>query len=96
MKTNFIIKNKGFTYDMLKEFLTIQMIPIAGNEERLETMPHIRIFDIAATYHFVIDEKDPLLDLYVTTEMLEAFGVSAQQLDKDALKNAPKRFPMRF
>lgn len=97
-KSNFIIKigNKGFSYDMLKEFLTIQMIQIAGNEERLETMPHIRIFDIAATYHFVIDEKNPLLDLYVTTEMLEAFGVSAQQLHKDALKNSPKRFPMRF
>lgn len=98
MKTNFIIKigNKGFTYDMLKEFLTIQMIPIAGNEERLETMPHIRIFDIAATYHFVIDEKDPLLDFYVTTEMLEAFGVSAQQIHKDALENSSKRFLMRF
>ena len=96
MKTNFIIKNKGFTYDMLKEFLTIQMIPIAGNEERLETMPHIRIFDIAATYHFVITLGGAKFDLRITNELLDTFGVSAKQLQEDAVENAPQRFPMQI
>lgn len=42
-----------FTYDILKkECLAIEMMPVAGNEERLASMPHIRFFDIAATYHY--------------------------------------------
>lgn len=72
------------------------MIPVAGNEERLASMPHTRFFDIAATYHFVISMGDAMFDLRITNELLEAFGVSAKQLQEDAVENAPKRFPMQI
>lgn len=91
------IGTEEFTYDILKkECLTIQMIPVAGNEERLASMPHTRFFDIAATYHFVISMGDAMFDLSITNELLEAFGVSAKQLQEDAVENAPKRFPMQI
>lgn len=91
------IGTEEFTYDVLKkECLTIQMIPVAGNEERLASMPHTRFFDIAATYHFVISMGDAMFDLPITNELLEAFGVSAKQLQEDAVENAPKRFPMQI
>lgn len=91
------IGTEEFTYDMLKkECLAIQMIPVAGNEERLASMPHTRFFDIAATYHFVISMGDAMFDLSITNELLEAFGVSAKQLQEDAVENAPKRFPMQI
>lgn len=88
---------REFSYDMLKkECLAIQVIPVAGNEKRLASMPHIRFFDIAATYHFVISMGDAMFDLRITNELLEAFGVSATQLQEDAVENAPKRFPMQI
>ena len=91
------IGTKKFTYDMLKkECLAIQMIPVAGNEERLASMPHTRFFDIAATYHFVITLGGAKFDLRITNELLDAFGVSAKQLQEDAVENAPKRFPMQI
>lgn len=86
-----------FTYDILKkECLAIEMMPVAGNEERLASMPHIRFFDIAATYHFVITLGGAKFDLRITNELLDAFGVSAKQLQEDAVENAPKRFPMQI
>ena len=99
MKKEFTIKigTEEFTYDMLKkECLAIQMIPVAGNEERLEKMPHTCFFDIAATYHFVIALGYAMIDLHISNELLEAFGVSAKQLQEDAVENAPKRFPMQM
>lgn len=81
-----------FTYDILKkECLAIEMMPVAGNEERLASMPHIRFFDIAATYHFVITLGGAKFDLRITNELLDAFGVSAKQLQEDAVENAPKK-----
>lgn len=59
-----------FTYDILKkECLAIEMMPVAGNEERLASMPHIRFFDIAATYHFVITLGGAKFDLRITNEL---------------------------
>ena len=44
-------------YDQMKEKLTLQMIPIAGNEEKLSEIPHRAVEDMALVYRFEMESN---------------------------------------
>ena len=81
-------------YEAMKNKVMIQVVPAAGNERMLATVPHMDQEDISLVYRFVFqtDEQGSVSSL-ITNSMLESYGVSAGQLHMDALENAPGQFP---
>ena len=81
-------------YEAMKNKLMIQVVPAAGNERMLATVPHMDQEDISLVYRFVFqtDEQGSVSSL-ITNSMLESYGVTAEQLHMDALENAPEQFP---
>lgn len=81
-------------YDSMKEKLMVQVVPTAGNEEMLASVPHVEQEDMSMVYRFVFqtDERGTSSSL-VTNQMMENYGITAEQLHADAIANAPENFP---
>ena len=83
-------------YDKMKSTLAIEIVSAERNRSTLETVPHKEIEDMAVVYRFIISEG-PLSgtgSILVTNQMLDNYGITAEQLHEDALKNAPEIRPL--
>ena len=81
-------------YEAMKEKLMVQVVPTAGNETMLTGTPHVNHEDMSMIYRFVMDSNEHgIASILVTNEMLENYGISAEKLHADAMKNAPEHFP---
>ncbi|MBQ7049122.1 MAG: hypothetical protein IJN87_00715, partial [Firmicutes bacterium] len=81
-------------FDSLKEKLTVQIVPIKGNEEILCNVPHIQKEDLAMVYRFM--HRTRTNDVYaalITNELLDSYHISAEELHEKAMANAVDRFP---
>lgn len=82
-------------YDSMKNTLTINVVSAERNAEILKTVPHKNIEDMAIVYRFVLDESDEgTQTTLVTNQMLDGYGITAEQLHQDAIINAPKIRPI--
>lgn len=82
-------------YDVMKNKLVMEVIAAETNAEFLETIPHKDIEDLAVIYRF--DVHDIVSDgasIIVTNQMLDNYGITAEQLHEDAMKNAPELRPI--
>lgn len=81
-------------YEQMKEKLTLQMIPIAGNEEKLSEIPHRNVEDMAIVYRFEMSNSaKEISSILVTDSMLRSYGITAEQLHEDALEAAVQTHP---
>lgn len=81
-------------YDQVKERLTVQLVGREGNEDRLLTIPHHDMEDMSLVYHIDLGQMGGgTASMLVTNEMLHGYGISAEQLHRDALKAAQERQP---
>lgn len=81
-------------YDQMKEKLTLQMIPIAGNEEKLSEIPHRAVEDMALVYRFEMESNEQgSASILVTNNMLQTYDITANQLHSDALEAALENHP---
>ena len=81
-------------YDSMKDKLMVQVVPTAGNEEMLATVPHMEQEDMSMVYRFVFATDDRgTASTLITNQMLENYGITAEQLHADAMNNAPEQFP---
>lgn len=81
-------------YDQMKEKLTLQMIPIAGNEERLSEIPHRAVEDMALVYRFEMKSNEQgSASILVTNNMLRTYDITADQLHSDAMEAAVQNHP---
>ena len=81
-------------YEHMKDSLMIQLVPTAGNEEMLSSMPHVEKEDMSIVYRMVIDTNTQgMASTLVTNQMLDTYGITADQLHADALANASVNFP---
>lgn len=86
-------------YENLKPYLTIHLIPRKGNEEMLEEIPHWDFEDLCAVYRVDLSELGcPDSSMLVTSELLRHYGVTPEELHRDALHFAPMSHPasLRF
>ncbi len=84
-------------YDLMKNCLVMEMIPVEGNEEMLGTIPHEVTGDIATVYRFELAQRnDTVASILVTDSMLERYGIDEEQLHDDALASAPVNRPWKF
>jgi hypothetical protein len=81
-------------YDSMKEKLMVQVVPTVGNEEMLATVPHVEQEDMSMVYRFVFDTNERgTATTLITNQMLDNYGITAEQLHADAMANAPEQFP---
>ncbi|MBR2552211.1 MAG: hypothetical protein IKF05_04390 [Erysipelotrichaceae bacterium] len=84
------------SYENVRDHLFLRVCGRKRNPELLQKVPHKRFRDLAFTYHVLMDAKtDGLASAMITLPMLEEFGVSLEQLHKDALKNSERILPVR-
>ncbi len=77
-------------YSIMKTKLVMQAVSMEANKDLLETVPHKEMEDIAIAYRFVIDNfADERSSVLVTNKLLETYDITADELHKDALENAP-------
>ncbi len=82
-------------YDIMKNKLVMEVVSTETNAEFLETVPHKDIEDMSVIYRF--DVKDVVgsgASIVVTNQMLDNYGITAEQLHQDAVKNAPEIRPI--
>ena len=79
----------------MKDKLAIEIVSSERNKNTLAGVPHKDIEDMAVVYRFVIgDTGSGSGSILVTNQMLENYGITAEQLHEDALKNAPEIRPL--
>jgi len=81
-------------YDQVKDHLMMQVIPVEPNAEKLETIPHKTIEDIAVVYRIdVSDSRHHDASVLITNQMLDQFGVTPEQLHQDAVASQTEHRP---
>ena len=81
-------------YDQMKDKLIMEVVSTEANADMLANVPHKEMEDMSVVYRFVIDSNDDgRATILATNNMLEAMGVTPEQLHEDALKNAPELKP---
>lgn len=84
-------------YDRMKESLAIQIVGTEQNRELLADIPHKEMEDLSVVYYFVMSEWDFFdASILITNQMLEQYGISAEQLMKDAEEVAPRKAPAQI
>ena len=82
-------------YSKMKETLTMEVVSAERNAALLETVPHRIMEDMAVVYRFEVNttttERGSIL---VTNQMLDQYGITAEQLHADALIHAPEVKPI--
>ena len=82
-------------YDKMKSTLAMEVVSAERNAELLETVPHKNIEDMAVVYRFVLgDSEAGTGTILVTNQMIDNYGITADQLHADAVQNAPEIRPL--
>ena len=89
--------NNLVDYSNMKDKLTVELVGAEKNAALLEKIPHQDMEDMALVYRFVMGHDDlGVSTILVTNKMLDAMGVTPEQLHADALANAPEIRPVEF
>ena len=81
-------------YEQMKDKLIMEVVSTEANAEMLANVPHQEMEDMSVVYRFVIDSnEDGRATILATNNMIEAMGITPEQLHQDALKNAPELKP---
>lgn len=81
-------------YDQMKEKLSMEVVSAERNADLLEKVPHKDMEDMAVVYRFVLDsDSEGRGSILVTNQLMDNYGITAEQLHEDALKYAPVMRP---
>lgn len=81
-------------YDQMKDKLVMEVVSAETNKDMLENVPHKNIEDMAVVYRFVLNsDEEGRASILATNQMIENYGITAEQLHADALENAPRIKP---
>ncbi len=82
-------------YNKMKDSLAMEVVSKDRNADLLESVPHKDIEDMSVVYRFVIgDTSQGVGTVLVTNQMIDNYGITAEQLHEDAVKNAPEIRPL--
>ncbi len=81
-------------YDQMKDKLVMEVVSAETNKEMLENVPHKNLEDMAVVYRFVLNsDEEGRASILATNQMIENYGITAEQLHADAMENAPRIKP---
>ena len=76
-------------YKEAKKHLFMRVSNIEENLQVLDNVPYVKRADLAITFHIAVEENEAgRASAIVTNNMMENFGVTRNQLYKDALENS--------
>lgn len=82
-------------YDAMKQNLSVQLVSTERNREMLSGVPHREIADMSLVYRFELaDTAEGNTSILVTNQMLKGYGITAEQLNQDAMTYAPMQHPL--
>ncbi|MDO4649881.1 MAG: DUF5688 family protein, partial [Eubacteriales bacterium] len=77
--------------------LVVQVIPTDRNAEMLVNIPHKDIEDMSLVYRAQLDQSENgVSSVLITNQMLENYGITADQLHQDAMDAAVINNPATF
>lgn len=78
-------------YSQVKNCLSVELIGQDQNWEQLTQIPHFDMEDLSVVYRIILGNyADSQASVLVTNQMMERYGVTPEQLHRDAMENAPK------
>lgn len=81
-------------YDLVKEGLSYKLISAERNSELLKDVPHVPFLDLAIVFYYAFENRGlPDGTILIKNKHMEMWGVSTEQLMRDAGENAPKSLP---
>lgn len=81
-------------YDLVKEGLSYKLISAERNSELLSDVPHVPFLDLAIVFYYAFENRGlPDGTILIKNKHMEMWGVSTEQLMRDAGENAPKSLP---
>jgi len=94
VRQNAEVLTKGFRSLTKEEILgkTIyKIINAEKNRDVLETVPHKKVFDLAACYVYIFEKTEKgIASMTITEEFMKHFEITVEELDEAALKNTRK------
>lgn len=82
-------------YEKMKPHLITQIIGVENNADMLPAVPHQKMEDMAVVYRFRVgDSSKGQASILITNQMLEMYGITSKQLQKDALDVIQKNEPV--
>lgn len=84
-------------YESVKDKLVCRLVNAERNAESLANMPHTMICDLAVTYCVYLGKKDGNIGAVpITNDLMKRYGVSVEELHRDALKSMDVVLPAAF
>ena len=80
------------SYEQIKDKLFVRLSPVEGNEAIMEDSPYQMQADMMMTYHIYVPSEDGFTQIRITQQLLDKFGVTREQLHRDAISNTPNIF----
>jgi len=88
---------KPFTFERMKDSIICLLVNAGMNEKLLETVPHVRIHDLALIFRCLINhECSETATILITQSMCAAWGVTCPELVKLAIGNMQRMFPFEM
>jgi PIN domain nuclease of toxin-antitoxin system len=86
--------NFKFEYEQIKSSITYRLINYEKNKHLLKKVPHLRILDLAVTFHCIVrNDKDGIGTIRITNEHQHNWEVSVVSLWELASMNTRRLFP---
>lgn len=85
------------SFEHCRELIVYRLVNASQNKKILEETPHIPFFDLAIVFYYVLNSNiNGIQSLRITTNILERWGLTTQELLELAQKNTPRLFPEQF
>lgn len=86
-----------FSLEKMKDVIIFKLVNYEMNREQLESTPHIRVEDLAVTFHCLIRTDDiGIGTVRITDEHCSMWGIGIEELKAYALANTPTLLPYTF
>lgn len=82
------------SYEYIKKQLFFRLVSYEKNKEQLEDCPYERLEDLAVTYRWIAyRNRDGMASAVIRQRDLRLWGISEEQMKKDAMENTYRIFP---
>lgn len=81
-------------YEQMKATLYVQVIPTELNKDMLQNIPHREMEDLSVVYRMKLGQDETgTASVLMTNEIMGIYGITAEQLHKDAMENTALNQP---
>ena len=96
MDTRELVENLT-DYEHTKDKIVPRVVNKENNEERLKSIPHTDMGDLAVTYHVDLgNDTDGQMSVQVSNEMMDKYGDTVEDLHEQACENMKEVTPTTF